>query len=201
MHESIATGSGPGVHGHRLTSASCTPFPQNQKGRGSRQRDPAQAPWQCGGGLWTGTFQHRAGEEGALVPLVLNQPSSSYLKALVPRVTKKTHRTMSGAQEVLNKDSQIAVLVISSKHAWEHHLLYSQGLGSDAQADLGHAALGLLRPCTAPGHPARTPGGNKDKHSCQQGLAPSRDLEEGKFHEESKPRLGHMSHLEGMSPC
>ena len=69
------------------------------------------------------------------------------------------------------------------------------------QADLGHAALGLLRPCTAPGHPARTPGGNKDKHSCQQGLAPSRDLEEGKFHEESKPRLGHMSHLEGMSPC
>ena len=49
MHESIATGSGPGVHGHRLTSASCTPFPQNQKGRGSRQRDPAQAPWQCGG--------------------------------------------------------------------------------------------------------------------------------------------------------
>lgn len=138
-------------------------------------------------------------EEGAIVPLVLNQPSSSHLKASVPRVTKKTHRTMSGAQEVLNKDSQIAVLVISSKHAWEHHLLYSQGLGFDTQADLGHAALGLLRPCTAPGHPARTPGGNKDKHSCHQCLAPSRNLQEGRFHEESKPRPGHMNHLEGTS--
>lgn len=38
-----------------------------------------------------------------------------------------------------------------------------QGLGLDTQVDLGHVALGLLRPCTAPGHPARTPGGNKDK--------------------------------------
>lgn len=175
------------MHGHRLTSASCIPFPQNQKGRGSRQRDPAQALWQCGGGLRTEPSNTGLEEEGAIVPLVLNQPSSSHLKASVPRVTKKTHRTMSGAQEVLNKDSRIAVLVISSKHAWEHHLLYSQGLGFDTQADLGHAALGLLRPCTAPGHPARTPGGNKDKHSCHQCLAPSRNLQEGRFHEESKP--------------
>ena len=44
-------------------------------------------------------------------------------------------------------------------------------------------------------------GGNKDKHSCQQCLVPCRTLEEGKFHEESKPHLGHVNHLEGMSLC
>lgn len=140
-------------------------------------------------------------EEGTIVPLVLDEPSPSHLNASVPTVTKKTHRTMSGAQEVLNEDSQTAVLVISGKHAWEHHLPCGQGLGFDTQVDLGHVALGLLRPCTAPGHPARTPGGNKDKHSCQQCLVPCRTLEEGKFHEESKPHLGHVNHLEGMSLC
>lgn len=41
----------PRVRGHRLTSASRMPFPQSQKGRGSRQGDPAQAPRQCGGSL------------------------------------------------------------------------------------------------------------------------------------------------------
>lgn len=64
IHESTAAGSAPGMRGHCLTSASCIPFPQSQKGTGSRQRDPAQALRQCGGGLWKGTFQDRAGGRG-----------------------------------------------------------------------------------------------------------------------------------------
>lgn len=60
----------PRVRGCPPISAHARPSRRARRG-GDLGRGPSSGTVQCGGSLWTGTFQHRAGGSGAIVPLVL----------------------------------------------------------------------------------------------------------------------------------